>query len=198
MKITTNYDKAITKLEKTWKRIGKLVTQCIREDAIDGVFQNGRSDTYRSEQYKKYKRNDMRRYTTGEGQTFSDKSGYFFGTTFFRNEKANLRKGQQITTGKRLKAYQGVSITSRETSFVNMILTGQLFRGLKVKSYDETGVTIGYDSKDAMKIVGNRAYGREVVGLNDDNIKKVKEELIKGIDENLRKEMKDIKINVVI
>lgn len=196
MAVKITLDKIFSRLQSKWKRIGQLAIQWIREDARDGMFQNGVGDTYRSEQYKKYKRNDMRRYTTGAGQIFSDKSGYFFGTTYFRNKKAKTRKGKTYTTGERLSEYKGVSISSRETSFVNMILTGELFRGLKVRSIDNSGVTIGYESKDAGKILGNQKYGRQIVGLRDENIKKVKDELVKGLSEELKKELKDININI--
>lgn len=202
MAVKINLEKAIKNLSNTWKRVGQEVIKWIRKDAIDGVFQNGSSDTYRSEQYKKYKRNDMRRYTTGEASsstyTFDKAGDYRRKGLFFGNKKANLRKGKNITTGKRLEGYQGVTITSRETSFVNMILTGQLFKGLRVKRYDGEGVEIGYDPKDRKKIEGNRVYGREVVGLNDENIAKVKEMLIKAMGDNLKGEMEDININVVL
>lgn len=160
MAVKINYDKAFKNLANTWKRIGKLVTQWIYKDAQQGMFQNGKRDNYRSEQYKKYKANNMRRFTDG----------------------------------KRLKTKYATSVSSNETSFVNMILSGQLFRGLKVKSFDNTGVVVGYDPKDAMKIEGNRPYGREVLGLRDENIQKVKDELMNGLSDELKKEMKDINI----
>lgn len=180
-----------------WNRIGQLAIQWIRADAKDGLMQNDTSHTYRSEQYKKYKRNDMRRYTKGEGKVFSDAEGYFFGKTYFNNKKAKTKKGTNHTTGDRLEGYKGVSLASNQTSFVDMTLTGRMFRGLHVVKADNISVTLGYRSEDRMKVIGNRdKYNRDVANLNADNRAKVKQAILEQFNENIRKELKDITINV--
>ena len=102
---------------------------------------------------------------------------------------------QRFSDGKKLKRYTATS-TNPDTKYVNLELTGDLFNGLKVRDHNDKGVEIGYDSGDRKKIEGNRVYGREVVGLNDANIKKVKEMLVKAMGDNLKQEMKDININI--
>lgn len=163
MAVKITLDKIFDKLQSRWKRIGQLAIQWIRKDAQEsGIFQNDSKDSYRSPQYRKYKANNMRRFTDG----------------------------------KRLKTSYATSISSNETSFVNMTLTGQLFRGLKVREINKFGVTVGYDPKDAGKIIGNEKYGRQIVGLRKENIAKVKEELLQGLSEEIKKELKDININI--
>lgn len=114
----------------------------------------------------------------------------------YKKYKANDMR--RFTDNKRLKSMYAASISSHETSFVNMILTGQMFRGLKVKKVMPDGVEVGYEPKDAKKIEGNKKYGREVLGLRDENIQKVKAELINSLDDELKKEMKDITIDIGI
>lgn len=182
-----NLDK-LTKLTKDiWLRIGQKISIWIYEDAQRGKFQNDApSQSYRSESYKRYKANNMRRFTVGEGQTFSDKEGYYFGKTYFRNKKAGFSKKKGFGTGERLKGYKGVSIESGETSFVNLILTGQMFRGLKPISSDEMSVTMSYAQKDAGKVLGAKRFGRIITSLNKSNIEKVKEELVKEYDKHIK------------
>jgi len=86
--------------------------------------------------------------------------------------------------GKRLKAYYARGIDSNETSFVNMILTGRLMKGLKPRKWDNYSVTMGYESVDAGKILGGQKYNREVMGLNTENRDLVKQEIIKEFDRN--------------
>ena len=170
---------------KFWRELGGKIAKWVRSDFEAGLFQNNmQGDHYRSRQYMKYKANDMRRFTVGEGQTFSDKEGYFFGETHFRSKKAGYSKKKQMGTGKRLKAYYGRTIASRETGFVNMILTGRLMKGLKPRKWDNYSVTMGYESVDAGKILGGQKYSREVMGLNTENRDLVKQEIIKEFDRN--------------
>ena len=62
--------KDVIKLSKQfWNKTGQLAVQWIRADAEKGKFQNNTSNhPYKSEQYKKYKANDMRRFTTGKAK----------------------------------------------------------------------------------------------------------------------------------
>lgn len=129
-----------------WKHLGGFIAKWVREDSKKGLFQNNAQHlAYRSRQYKKYKANDMRRFTDG----------------------------------KRLQAYRGQSIESNKTQFVDMTLTGKLKKGLRPRSWTKYSVTMGYNPEDAKKILGNKKYNRDVVGLNDKNKRLVKVELIK-------------------
>ncbi|HOI28205.1 MAG TPA: hypothetical protein PLZ15_00490 [Melioribacteraceae bacterium] len=191
-------DKNINLGKSFWKKLGANIIKWVRDDFQRGIFQNNKSGLdYKSDEYKKYKANDMRRFTTGEGQTFSDKTGYFFGKTYFHNKKAKQKKGKSYTTGQRLKEYYGTSIESHQTGYVDMTLTGQLKKGLAVKDVSDNSVTLGYNSADAGKIEGNRKYGREVVGLNDNNIEKTRDMIIQEMKKNLLSGMQgDINIEI--
>jgi len=120
----------------------------------------------------------------------SNKSYY---SQSYAKNKANDMRGSD---GKRIKAY-ATSISSRQTSFVDMTLTGRMFRGLHVVKADNISVTLGYRSEDRMKVIGNRdKHNRDVANLNADNRAKVKQAILEQFNENIRKELKDITINV--
>uniref|UniRef100_A0A6M3JXB9 Uncharacterized protein n=1 Tax=viral metagenome TaxID=1070528 RepID=A0A6M3JXB9_9ZZZZ len=161
MKLAAN----ITKFTPSfWRKVGAFAVKWIREDTQKGIFQNDmRHDTYRSAQYKKYKQNDMRRFTKGK------KLGYGRATQSSRSGGSV----QSTVQGTRLKAYAGKSIASNQTSFVNMLLTGDLLKGLKTRTADNSSVTIAYDSADAGKLLGNEKYGRAMRTLRPANIDKV-------------------------
>lgn len=96
----------------------------------------------------------------------------------------------------RLKAYYGRTIESTNTSYVDMTLTGRLKKGLHLKGFSKGSWLFSYRPEDAGKIEGNQKYGREVVGLNDKNKELFKSRLISTFDENIRTQLKDIKIVV--
>jgi len=188
-------------LPKTfWMKLGKKIAILVRGDAEKGIFQNDAKNLqYLSQQYKKYKANDMRRFTTGEGEIFTDASGYFFGTTYFRAKKAGVSKKKGFGTGQRLKAYYGKSIKSREVGFVNMKVTGKLLDSLKPVKAIPFGVTMGFSPSfdNPEKLYGNERYGRVLVGLNKKNTDIVLDIITGQIDKNLRDWAKeDININV--
>ena len=106
---------------------------------------------------------------------------------------------QKIGTSSKLKAFYAKGIESTQTAFVDMTLSGDLKKGLKVKSVNSQGGVVGYESEDSMKIEGNRRYGREVVGLNEENQEKLKKEIIEIFQKNAQTLLaKDIKIQVTI
>lgn len=191
----------------TANKIAVKTIQNVQEDFKNGIFQNNQSGLkYFSKTYMKYKANQMRRFTKGDGKVFTDKEGYFFGKTYFRNKKA--KKWKTITgehggtrtmlvhQGKRLSGFYAKTIESTNTAYVDMTLTGQLKKGLKLKQYINGSWLFGYDPKDADKIEGNRKYGREVVGLNDKNQEDFKNMLLASFNENIRTKLKDITIKV--
>lgn len=171
MKLTL--DKIFSRLQSKWKRIGQLIVQQIPKDAQKGIFQTPTGASNKpnyNRKYAKYKANYMERFT----------------------DTKNGKRGQKI------KKYYGTSVKSNQTSRVDMTVTGDLFERLHVQDYLPNGVIIAYrSSKETIaKILGANYYERRVVGLNDKNINMVKDELVKGLSEELKKELKDININI--
>lgn len=182
----------LLKLSQTfWRSVGQRIVQEIRKDTSQGLFQNDAQNLrYMSKQYMKYKANEMRRFTKGEGKVWSDKEGFAFGRTYFQNKKAKkwkIVRGEHggtrkmlVHQGRRISGYEAGGIDSTNTSFVDMTLTGKLGKGLKVKEPIDNGrgIWVGYDPKDAGKILGNERYGRYVRGLNTKNQQIVKQMLL--------------------
>lgn len=189
---------------KLFKFLAKWTADKIKEDALKGIFQNDVRNSQLREPYKSYKANWMRRRTLGEGKTFSDKEGYFYGKTYFRNKKAGVYKlknpkGKQ---GKRLKAYAGVSIASNESRFSNMYLTGQTLNSIKQKVLTEsgykTGFVLSFEPRDSGKILGNRdKYGRDLVNISENNLWHIQIEIEKELGHNIDKfTSESININI--
>src|ERR1039458_5529530 len=113
-----------------WQTKGMDIYSMIKMDADKGVMQDGQSGIqYRSKSYKEYKSGFMKRKT-------SDKPG----------KKPH-----------KLKSVYGVQVNNHETAFVNMQLTGRLFRGLQsgIKAWaNNLGVGLSYNQADAGKIFG--------------------------------------------
>lgn len=177
-----------------WLKIGGLIPNWVYEDAKRGKMQNnGQGYHYKSETYKRYKANGMKRFTKGDAKLSSIKGKK---DLFFKNPKAGLDK-KGIGTGDRLKSYKGVSIESTNTSFVDMILTGRTIKSLKPKSSDETGVVMAFGQDKAGVILGNAKRNYNIVGLNNNNRKKIRNIILAQLDNNLKKEIgKTIIINI--
>jgi len=187
MKQKLNIKKIIEFKTSFWKRLAEKIKKWIWADMLGGKVQAYFGTGYQySEAYAKYKKNNMRRFTKGEGKTFSDKEGYFFGKTYFQNKKAGFSKKTGYGTGKRLKGYEGAPIASNHTSSVNMLLTGGTIKGLAYSNSNKVGMVMAYKQKDAMKIIGNEEQGRDIRTLNNNNMNKVRSEFLKGLDENIR------------
>lgn len=184
---------------KFWKELGGKIPFWVKEDALKGLMQDNKQNLrYKSETYKKYKANDMRRFTRGEGKTFSDKEGYFYGKTYFTNKKAGFSKSKGFGTGQRLKEYKGQPIESRDTQFVNLTLTGKMINSLKPKNSGEDWVIMAFSPDQAGKVIGNKRYGYNVVGLNDKNKLKVKAAMITEMKKRQLELPKKLVINVSV
>lgn len=183
---------------KFWLKIGGLVPQWVKADALLGKMQNNGHDYhYKSKDYMRYKANNMKRLTKGEGKTFSDKEGYFFGKTYFQNKKAKISKKTGFTTGDRLKAYKGISIESADVSKVNMTLTGRTINSLHPKTSDDVSVTMAFAPAYGSIVLGNKQRGYDVTGLNKENLQKVRNLILQQLDNNAKKELgKKIIINI--
>jgi hypothetical protein len=172
-----------------FRRLGQYMINRIREDMSKGISQNPdgsmRDNTY-SKGYAKYKRNGMKRYTFKKGNKT------------IKGSKVKINKrGLNENNNKNLKQYNGQSISSRETSFVNLELTGKLKQGLKIKETTDDSVTLSYRQEDIGKILGAESLGRSIVGLNDKNkelaVEMIKQELSK---KGYKKFGFELKVNV--
>ncbi len=165
-----NFDGIIKFPVAFWKGLGSWIVNTIRKEAGQGIFQTDEAHkkTY-SKAYAELKENDFR-----PKQINASKSGNT------SNKKAD-----------RLKQYQGVSIASRNTSFVDMTATGRTMRGLAVKEAFSEGVTVAFKPEDAMKIIGNQRPGlnRRLVGLHKRNREKVRDMVITQIQTALVKQV---------
>jgi hypothetical protein len=61
---------------------------------------------------------------------------------------------------------------------------------------NETGVVMGFGSANTGKILGGQDLGRDLVGLNDKNVRLVKVEMMKEYKKRLIKLPKKIEIQV--
>ena len=170
-----------------WKTMLQHCVQNIRDNFKEGKMQDGKSGLqYKSEQYKKYKANAMKRLTKTKVKKESTTGIEYLGR-------------KKSKSGKRLSGFYAKAIESTQTAFVDMTLSGDLKKGLKVKSVTAQGGIIGYEPEDAKKIEGNRRYGREVVGLNEENQEKLKKEIVEIFRKNAQTILaKDIKIQITL
>jgi hypothetical protein len=156
-----------------WQRKGMDIYSMIKMDADKGMMQDGQSGIqYRSRQYKEYKARFGQRKTT--------------------DTKGNKPH--------KIKPVYGVQVTSNETAFVNMQLTGRLFRGLQsgIQALaNNLGVRLSYSQADADKIFGAEDLGRDIVGLNEVNIEKVFQDVLAIIDTNIKEQWEE-SIKIVI
>ena len=157
-----NFDGILKFNKGFWVKVGSWAVNQIRSDAQQGIFQTDEpvKTTY-SKQYAELKANRMQT----QGKDVKGKS---------KPEK--------------VKSLKGVSIVSSNTSFVDMTLTGQTLRGLKITETTPNGVQVSFNIRDLWKIVGNQKPGlnRRIVGLN----KKNREALIKIEDNQVSQAIK--------
>jgi len=165
-----NLDRAMKFPVVFWKSLGTWIANKIRADAGQGVFQTDQphKKTY-SPAYAELKENRMKK-VTGTIQSGKNKG------------KAKREK---------MTAYKGVSITSTNTSFVDMTLTGQTLRGLHIKETTSNGVILSFRPEDVKKIIGNQRphLNRRLVGLNAKNRAKVREMVLNEIKRQITKQI---------
>lgn len=188
-----------------WKTMLQHCVQWMRADFKIGKMQNGKSGlNYYSDQYKRYKANSMKQLKYGRS-IYNPETGQLMRGKKLKVKTETHKFGNvKVSSSKKLGAQRlwgsyGKSIESTQTAFVDMTLSGDLKKGLKVKSVTATGGIIGYEPEDAKKLEGNRRYGREVVGLNEDNQEKLKKEIIEVFKKNAQTILaKDIKIQITL
>ena len=167
---------------KFWMFIGTEISEkYVPNDCRKGKMQDHTANHPLSPKYKKYKDNDMRRFSDGKrlGDTISSKGG----------NRRTLKTRRFPLVGKSLQTI-GVP-------YVTMMLTGDTVRGLKPEKATKDGVTMAFNDADTVKILGSQQIGYNIVGLNRANIERVRQEIIKQFNKNKVKYLnKDIKIGV--
>ncbi len=152
-------------------KIAKKERMLIEKDARDGITQEpvgGKTSPYRSEPYKKYKSNYMKRFT--------DRTG---------------------AKGTKLKAYTGRSIASNQTSTKNYTLTALMWRRLHTQSPKVNEVTVAFDPADRGKVLGARDDGDELVGQNNKNVNIILKMILKKYDKEIKKwSKKDLNLTI--
>ena len=181
-----------------WERLAVGSNDCIwfwvKEDALNGIMQDGSSNhQYQSEQYKRYKSNDMRRFTTGTPASVSIKGKK---DLYFKNPKVTTKyKGRVYGSGERLAGYKSGALNN-DVSKVNLHLTGLMMSGLHLKSKTENSLTMSFNPDDEGKVTGNKDNGYDVVGLRGENKEKVRERLLDAYIANTSKLPKKVVIEI--
>lgn len=160
-------------IKKTfWQRLSVLIKVWILKDMISGKVQaiTKAAGAAYSNNYRKYKQNYMKRFTT---------------RTYKKGTK-NIPAGTTTRAGSNLKAYEGVSIKDNSAT-PNMRLTGQTIDGLEYESSDNTRLTMSYKPKDEKKIINNEKIGRSITTLTEENQNKV----VKQIEDELARNISD-------
>lgn len=151
-----------------WKQLAQSIKKWIWADMLKGEVQSyiGGRAKYYSAQYKKYKTNEMKRFTDGK----------------------RLGSPRQLKDGT-VKNYKNNALIGKNTntsSTPNMLLTGETIKGLDYLSSDSRNMIMSYKEKDAGKIKGNEDLGRDIRTLNEANMTKLKAAFEKEIDKNIR------------
>ena len=164
-----------------WSQLARGSNQSInywvKEDCKQGIMQNGTSNHQYSEQYARYKANDMRRFTSGKPRK---KTG----------------KGDRLKSYEGLGGLKGISLDSTDVSKVTMILTGLTTNALKEKTHTSNSLTMVFEGVNSKLLTGNRDRGYDIIGLNDKNRDKVKQKLLNEFKKNVAKLPKKIEIDL--
>lgn len=166
-----------------WKGIGNSVGGVgglVDKDCAKGIMQNGTSKHPLSLKYRKYKANDMRRFSDGK-----------------RLGDARQTPDGMITYKTRKYPIIGKSLKDIGKSYVTMRLTGESVAGLKPVKSTKDSVTMSF-TRGSEKVLGNAVrHNYDIIGLNKKNIELVRQQIIKKFRENKVKFLnKDIKIGV--
>ena len=180
-----NFDRLVKFNEAFWKKLGSAVITWIRTDAGQGVFQTDEphKKTYNTDyarlKERRFKAVTKRRYKNVDGGMEYAGQGV---------ERVRIKDGRK---GQRLGQYQGVSIVSTNTSFVDMTVSGQTLRGLHIADSTPKSVTLSYQPRDLWKIVGNQRPGlnRRLVGLRAKNFNKLKDMFMQDISNKIIKDI---------
>jgi hypothetical protein len=183
------------------KKIGSVVKTVMTEDALDGKLQGDpQKQNYKSEQYKRYKANGMRRFTFDVEKNPTGKNIF---QKLDRGEAirgSKLKKsGSRFTSGNaRLKGYSGTSLNINVSS-VNMILTQKTINSLHMSASDKSGITMSYGAFAAKLIEGNERHGYNIRTLSRENRELVKDAFVESFADNVKEIIKgkiDIRVSI--
>ena len=88
-----------------------------------------------------------------------DAEGDFFPAYSKGYAKYKQRKMTRFTDGKRLKGYQGISISSANVNRPDFTLRGITLKTTRIKSVQRDGFTFGWDGEPAEIVTGNAEKG---------------------------------------
>ena len=150
-----------------WQNIGTKAAILIRDDALNGIMQDGQQDIpYRSKQYMDYKSRFM------QGKKLSRKIKPYDGVSVINNDVSK------------------VNMTLTGATFRNLLQSPVPFP-------DDTGVTISYSRADEGKVIGNQDLGRDIIALRPENQDIILNEILMQLDENIRENFEGtLSINV--
>ena len=160
--MTDEFNIGLTDAE--WRKVGAYANSLIQNDMTAGKFQNGKSNLqYINQQYKKYKAAGFKHLK--------------YKQSIANPETGGLIKSKKVAGKRKQKLFgmHGKAIESTNTAFVDMTLTGKLKKSLEIIRNIPNGIECGFTRENAVKIIqGNNRYSRQVVGLSEENVEKVK------------------------
>ena len=107
----------------------------------------------------------------------------------YRNQKYIREKGKGIASSRQI---------SRQTSYVDMTLTGDMWNRMSANATNNS-VEIIYAKSDTNKVLNNLEYGRDITTLNQKNIELVAIDIAEQISKNIIEQVnKDIEIKLDI
>ena len=168
-------DRALNFTPKLWDQVGQFVRGAIKDDALKGIMQDDKRPKLRSNQYKKYKKNDMRRFGRG-------KSKIGRGTRL--GSRLDLKNGEKFESKNPKYDLSDISL-NKDVSKVNLHLTGEMLKQVQVKSTSNSSRITFLQGK---KVLGNKRHGYNVFGLRNKNRKNALRFLDRTIERNLEKE----------
>lgn len=86
---------------------------------------------------------------------------------------------------------------STNTSYVDMTLTGDLFKNMQVKSVENQGELI-VAPEDGFKVSENEKRGRIIIGLREDNVDIITTDVVNQMAKNIEESNFDTEIYVSI
>ena len=164
MKKAANIPKVTPRMMKL---IGESSLTSIKRDAEIGVGQDNRK-------FPRYKA----KYADAKSKGFKN-----YQVSFTAKGKA-----VNFTAKRRPKKLRGISL-NRQVSPPNLVLTGAMQRTMRVGKATEKSVTIIYPY--GTRVSGNADRGRDIYGLNEKNLNKAGETLLRFLGINADEYMKE-------
>jgi hypothetical protein len=168
-------------------KLANYAKSLIYQDQLQGKLQGTpQVQNYKSQSYKRYKANGMRRTSfdteknpTGKGILQKlDRGEAVRGTQY------KLKGGKYQNTNARLKGFEGGSLNT-DVGSVNMILTGKTSKGLRLTKVQENFATLSYPASSTGLIEGNEKHGYIITTLSDENMDKAEDMALEMVGQNI-------------